>query len=381
MLQCERYRERYRERSRERYRERYQQLALVIKPQSSMITKKRITIREVAHEAGVSVQTVSRVLNDRPDVAPETRLRVKEIIERLDYHPSNLAQSLPQGRSRSIGVVGFGLEYYGPWRSLTGLEQQAKELGFTLLLNLAHESEEHDVEQLLRHMLLRHVDGIIWAIPVIDHNRAWFGQKINELPLPIIFTDVQPDCRLPQIGTDNRLGGRLATEHLLVQGYQHIGLITGPLTWESARQRLLGWQDVLPTTSERQIFEGDWTAASGARGLRQLLDQYPEMDALSACNDQMALGVLQAAYQMGLRIPKDLAIVGFDNIPESGYFCPPLTTVQQQLMEQGKTAVRELCQIIDAIQEGEGHVELQSILLPPKLIIRESSTGRKSNAE
>ena len=344
-----------------------------------MNTKKRITIREVAQEAGVSVQPVSRVLNDRPDVAPETRRRVKEIIERLAYHPSNLARSLPQGRSCTIGVVGFGLEYYGPWRTLTGLEQQAKELGFTLLLNLVHESEEHDVEQLLRHMLLRHVDGIIWAIPVIDHNRAWFRQRIDELPLPIIFTDVQPDCRLPQVGTDNRLGGRLATEHLLAQGYQHIGLITGPLTWESGRQRLFGWQDALVTTREQQIFEGDWSAASGARGLRQLLDQYPEMDALFACNDQMALGVLQAAYQMGLRIPEDLAIVGFDNIPESAYFFPPLTTVQQQLMEQGKTAIRKLSQLIEASQQGNENVELQSTLLPPKLIVRQSSMRKKSN--
>lgn len=343
-----------------------------------MVHKQRVNIKQVAKAAKVSTRTVSRVLNDRPDVAPETRQRVKQIIEQLDYQPSNIARSLTHGRSRTLGVVSFGLEYYGPSRTLLGMEQQANELGFTLLLSLVHRPENHDIQQLLRHMLSQHVDGIIWAVPVIGDNRAWFQQSSQgsqRLPLPIIFIDVKPDGDLPAVGTNNRAGGRLATEHLLTQGYRHIGVITGPRTWEVAQERLLGWQDVLGTTQDSQIFEGDWSAASGERGLQQLMKRYPQMDALFACNDRMALGVLQAAYQVGLRIPEDLAVVGFDNMPDSAYFCPPLTTVQQQLIDQGKIAVRELVGIIETKEHIESSARPGATVLEPQLVIRKSTVA------
>jgi DNA-binding LacI/PurR family transcriptional regulator len=174
------------------------------------------------------------------------------------------------------------------------------------------------------------------------------------------------------VSIDNRAGGLLATQHLLGQGYRHIGTITGPLGWAVAQQRLLGWQDALPSHQSHHMFEGDWSAASGECGLYQLRQQYPEMDAVFAGNDQMALGVLQAALQMGLQVPQDLAVIGFDNIPEASYFHPPLSTIRHKLADQGKIAVQQLVEMIEA-RRNKNILSPEAVILQPELIIRKSS--------
>jgi LacI family transcriptional regulator len=179
------------------------------------------------------------------------------------------------------------------------------------------------------------------------------------------------------VAIDNQSGGCLATKHLLAQGYQNIGIITGPLDWWESRERLAGWQVTLQeagkTVNPRQITEGDWSAASGEAGIRKLLAQYPEVDAVFVCNDQMALGVLQAAHRLGWRVPEDLGVVGFDNIPESAYFWPALTTVEQPLLDLGSRAVQELSRLIEADQRDDSIIRSETILLQPKLILRDSS--------
>ena len=347
------------------------------------MVKRRVTIKQVAKEAGVSTQTVSRVINHRPDVAPETRRRVLQVIDRLGYRPSNIARSLIQGRSYTLGVVGYGLEYFGPSRTLSGIERQANELGYSLLLSLIRQPEKNDVEQILRELLSRYVDGIVWAVPEIGNNRDWTQQEIAQLSVPIVFLSTQPHSNQSVVAVDNRSGGRMATQHLLDQGYQNIGLITGPLDWWEARQRHLGWQDALKEVAVENnlVAKGDWAAESGERGLRQLLEQRPDIDAVFVCNDQMALGALQAARQMGVRVPEDLALVGFDDIPESAYFYPPLSTVRQDMVELGRRAVRELGRMIEASQQGKAVVAPKAILLQPQLIIRESSVVPKPTDE
>ncbi len=337
-----------------------------------MATNQQVTIKQVAQEAGVSTQTVSRVLNNRPDVAPETRRLVQAVIDRLGYQPSAIARSLIRRRSHALGVVVAELGQYGPTRRLLGIEQAADELSYSLHFSMIQQPEADSGERLLNDLLSWQVEGVIWAVPEIGYNRAWLQDKIPQLSVPVICISEQPCSNLPAVSVDNRIGGRLATEHLLAQGYQHVGLITGPLTWEVARQRQLGWQDALRTTQNRQIIEGDWSAASGERGLRQLLKQYPEMDAVFACNDQMALGALQAAHQLSLRVPEDLGLVGFDNTPESAYFWPALTTVRHELIEQGKLIVRELIGMIEARQQTDKVVQ-KATVLQPQLVIRRSS--------
>lgn len=347
-----------------------------------MAHKKKITIKQVAQEAEVSTQTVSRVINQRPDVAPETRRRVQQVIDRLGYQPSYIARSLIQGRSCTLGVVGYGLDYYGPSRTLSGVEKQANDLGFTLLLSLMRHPEPDDrtVERLLRDMLARQVDGVIWAVPDIGNNRGWIEREIPHLSIPVVFLTMEPRPNLSSVAIDNCSGGRMATEHLLAQGYQKIGHVTGPLDWWEARQRRLGWQEALERAGKRieenLVVEGDWGAGSGMRAVRRLLEQRPDVEAVFFGNDQMALGGLRAARQMGRRIPDDLAVVGFDDIPESAYFHPPLSTIKQQIFDLGCNAVKELNRMIEASRQGDGDARPQGILLQPELIVRESSVVR-----
>jgi LacI family transcriptional regulator len=226
-------------------------------------------------------------------------------------------------------------------------------------------------------MLSRHVVGIVWAVPSFGNNRDWIEQDTSHIPVPIVFISMQSHPKLSVIAVDNRRGSRMATKHLLDQGHQVIGLITGPLDWWEARQRHLGWRDALAeagiVADDDFIVEGDWRAASGEQGLRQLLEPRPDISAIFACNDQMALGALLAARGMGRRVPEDLAVVGFDDIPEAAYFHPPLSTVRQDLVELGYCAVRELRRRIEPSQQVGGAVHPKTILLQPELVIRTSS--------
>ena len=338
----------------------------------------KVTIRDVAAAAEVSRQTVSRVLNDKPDVAKETRERILRVIEELGYRPSSLARSLTQGRSHTLGVVSYGVQYFGPSHTLVGIEHQANDMGYTLHLSLVREPKMSGVE-ILHDMLSYHVDGIIWAVSDIGNNRDWTEQEICNLNVPVVFLDTRPCPNLSVVNIDNRRGGYLATKHLLDQGSQRIGLITGPLDWWSAQQRKAGWQDAIEEAGrpveETLLVEGTWSAASGERGLRRLLEQHPKVDAVFACNDQMALGALKATRELALQVPEDLALVGYDDVPEAPFFSPPLSTVRQDLDELGRCAVRELGRLIDARQEELADVERRTILLQPELIVRASSVA------
>ncbi|MBN1145746.1 MAG: LacI family DNA-binding transcriptional regulator [Anaerolineales bacterium] len=344
---------------------------------------KKVTIKDVAAAAGVSHQTVSRVMNDRPDVARETRQRVWQVIEDLDYQPSAIARSLSRQHSFTLGVVTAGLKYIGPSRTLNGITVQAEELGYALLLKELPGFHTVDIKPILNFLVSRHVDGIIWAVPEIGANRERLQQQLNGLSIPVILLTMSAREGMFIVAVDNYLGGRMATEHLLEQGYRHIGHITGPLDWWEARQRKAGWHDALQEAGipaiEHNWTSGDWSSASGQKAMLQMLENYPQMDALFIANDQMALGALQIICKHGIKVPDDLAMVGFDNLPESEYFSPPLTTVRQNLRQLGNTAVRELVRIIDVDRLGEQAIEPKVITLHPELIVRESSIRRKSH--
>ena len=345
-----------------------------------MAVRRRMTIKEVAQAAGVSTQTVSRVLNNRPDVAPETFDRVQRIIADTGYAPNMLARSLTQGRSNILGVVAFGLEYFGPSRVLTGIEQQAAELGYSISLNLIHAPETADVDEVLNGLIGRQVDGIIWAIPEVEENRAWSHDRSPDLPVPVTLVgSMAGSTSLPSIGIDNRAIGRLATQHLLAGGAEHVAIVTGPLGWWESQERLDGALEVLDQhgIGERKRFvaEGDWGATSGELALERLMTEFPEVDAIFAGNDQMALGILHGAHRVGRRIPDDLSVVGVDDIPEASHFWPSLTTVHQPLGDAGALAVDEIDR---SIREDRRARELEArppsvTLLQPTLVVRNSS--------
>jgi LacI family transcriptional regulator len=339
--------------------------------------KKRTTIRDVAAAAGVSHQTVSRVLNDRPDVAEETRRRVLKVIKELEYQPSAIARSLIQQRTLTLGVVTAGLDYAGPSRTLNGITEQTEQMGYALLLKELPHFDAQDLQPLLRSLIARQIDGIIWAVAEVGDNRAWLEEQLGWLSVPIIFLTMQARRDVPIVAVDNYAGGRMATEHLLEQGYRQIGHITGPLDWWEARQRMAGWRDTLLAAgvpeSGCHSEEGDWSSASGKLAIGRLMADYPEMDAVFVGNDQMALGVLQAACQQGIRVPEELAVVGFDGLPETAHYWPPLTTVYQDQQLLGRTAVEEVIRMIESSERSQRRAAHKAILLQPELIVRASS--------
>lgn len=337
----------------------------------------RATIKEVASAAGVSTQTVSRVINDRPDVSPETRRHVQEIIDRLGYQPSALARSLIRQRSYTLGVVTAGLKYIGPSRTLSGITRAAEAAGYSLLLKELPHFDANNVVPIFQKLISRHVDGIIWAVPEVGENRNWVNKLSLDLDIPIVYLAMNPQEKISVVSINNYLGGQLATSHLLEQGYRHVGHISGPLDWWEARERLAAWGDVLKANGlqaqDDHWVEGNWSSASGAQAIAILFEQYPEMDAIFVANDQMALSVMQYACRRGLRVPADLGIVGFDDIPESAFFWPPLTTVQQDQYNVGEVAVEEIIKIIESAWRGQEPVRPKSIMLTPELVVRQSS--------
>jgi LacI family transcriptional regulator len=233
-----------------------------------------------------------------------------------------------------------------------------------------------NIKPLLQNLLARHVDGIVWAVPEVGDNRRWVGEILNDVPVPVVFLTMQPRPGVSTVAVDNYVGGTLATRHLLEQGCRRIGHISGPLDWWEARQRKQAWQDTLQKAgipaSNKAFTEGNWSSSSGEAAFAQLLESYPGMDAVFVGNDQMALTVLQVAHRRGLRVPQDLAVIGFDNMVESAYFWPALSTINHNLYEMGCRAVQETVEQIEAVHRDD-KLEPQNILLSPELIVRESS--------
>lgn len=342
---------------------------------------KVVTIRDVAKVAGVSTMTVSRVLNDRPDVSPTTRRHVQEVIDDLGYSPSIIARNLSQGRSSTIGVVSSGLEFYGPSRTLVGIERQANELGFSLMVRLLHDPLDSRGERALSELVSNQVAGIIWAVAEIGDERQWLYEHLLDEEIPVVFMNMEPRRAISLVAVDNRLGGMLATGHLLEQGFRNVGIITGPQEWWEARERESGWQEVLQQAGRENLDQfrerGDWTAASGYSAMKRLLERAPGLEAVFASNDSMALGALQAAADCGRSVPHDLAVVGFDDIPESAYLSPPLTTVRQDLLEVGCRAVSLLDHQLQARRKEESITSEVSIV-EPQLVVRQSSIREKT---
>ncbi|MCP4167297.1 MAG: LacI family transcriptional regulator [Chloroflexi bacterium] len=340
--------------------------------------QKRVTIKQVAREAGVSTQTVSRVINERPDVAPDTRQRVLDVIADLGYRPNVLARSLISQRSHTLGVVTAGLAYTGPSRTLNGITTQAEAMDYTLLLKELPDFDHFDVETIVDDLLARQVDGIIWAVQEVGDNRDGFEERWDSFPVPIVFLTMEERTGWPSISIDNYSGGCMATEHLLSLGHIHVGHIAGPQSWWEARERKRGWSQTMQAAGHDLLLscwvEGTWSSASGERLAQALFEQCPDLTAIFAANDQMALGALQYAHRNGIQVPQELSIVGFDGIPESLHFWPPLTTVSHDHHELGCHAVRTAVGMIEAALKGEAIHRSGSILIEPTLMVRTSSS-------
>ena len=340
------------------------------------------TIEDVARLAGVSAGTVSNALTGKRPVARETHARILAAMKELAYQPNLLARGLVNQRSHMIAVVIkeiSDLGFFGYSSALTGIQREANLLGYSIMLNFVTGSGEEETFATMDQIRARRADGIIWAIHEIEGNRNWVCDIHPEEYPPIIFLHMHPDPLLSVVSIDNHAGACLAVSHLIEQGCRKIGIISGPADWWESQARLDGWRDTLEqaglTADSSLVVEGNWLASSGQTGMETLLNRHPDIDAIFACNDSMALGVIHTARRRGLSIPEDLLLVGFDNTPEADSYWPPLTSVQQGLLQSGQIAVQELHQVIEAGTKEE--IAPRQNILQPELIVRQSSIRQK----
>lgn len=331
-----------------------------------------VTIKEIASITGVSTQTVSRVINHRPDVSPETRAAVEAAIALHGFQPSALARSLVQRRSRMIGVIAAGLRYFGVAQTLNGMAEECEATGYSIILKELASFDVPDIVPVLGVLHAHRVEGIIFAPPQIGTNIRHVQDHLPPNSPPMVFLKAQASREFTTIGIDNEAAARTATRHLIALGRHRVAHLAGPLEWSELRERRAGWRAALLEAGLEPgpMAVGDWSSASGVPAFEEIIDADPTVDGLFAANDQMALGALHVANERGIRIPDELAVVGFDDLPEASQFTPSLTTINQPLRELGRLAVRELVRALD--EETTPHSARQ-IMLPTEFIPRASA--------
>lgn len=320
---------------------------------------------------GVSVQTVSRVINKRPDVSPETRAAVETAIATHGFQPSAVARSLVQRRSQMLGVIAAGLKYFGVAQTLNGVTEEAEASGYSIILKELASFDVPDIVPVVEFLLAHRVEGIIFAPPQMGANIRHVMEQLPPNSPPVVFLKAEPAAAYTTIGIDNQAAARLATEHLLALGRRRIAHVAGPLEWREARDRRDGWLAALQAADLQPGPMGvsAWSSAGGASAFAHVLDHDPTVDAVFAASDQIALGVLHVANARGIRVPEVLAVVGFDGLAEAAQFTPSLTTVRQPLAELGKVAVQELVRALASEAGNEPH----AIQLPVELILGASA--------
>ncbi|MBN1961496.1 MAG: LacI family DNA-binding transcriptional regulator [Deltaproteobacteria bacterium] len=346
---------------------------LKTKNKKNKIFKRRAAgIVDVAKLAGVSYQTVSRVINHSSQVRLETRERVLAAITKLDYHPSLAAQALVTGRSRTLGVVSFDTTLYGPASTLLGIEQAAHEAGYHVgIASLQAQTRESVALAILR-LRSQGVDGIVVITPQKPAVTALQNLSID---IPIVAVEAGPNDSVPVVAVDQFGGAFIATRYLLELGHHTVWHISGPSDWLEAEQRIDGWRQALTDAGAPipRLWRGDWSPRS-AYEIGQQLIQQPNVTAVFVSNDQMALGLLHLLYEANRHIPQDISIIGFDDIPEAAYFTPPLTTVRQNFTELGRRCLKIL---VDQIENGER--SYSRTVVPTEFIIRRSCTTPKNS--
>jgi DNA-binding LacI/PurR family transcriptional regulator len=326
-------------------------------------------LSDVAVHAGVSHQTVSRVVNGSPHVSPETRERVETAIAELGYRPNIAARALVTGSTRTIGLVTVKINQYGPAQTMIGLEKAARAAGYSVSVSILDEATAGAMRDAVDTFVAQRVDAIV-ALTTYDDAAEALGAL--EARVPLVAVQVGGDDERPAVGVDQLTGARLATRHLLDLGHRTVHHVAGPADSQEARVRTVGWRAELESAGATvpEHLRGDWTPSSGYAAGRELAERIAtgeDITAVFLANDQMALGLLSAFSERGIVVPDDVSVVGFDDLPEAPYFTPPLTTVRQDFAELGRRGV----QLVLARLQNE---ELHPRAVAPELVVR-GSTG------
>src|SRR5215211_166261 len=321
---------------------------------------------DVAKAAGVSHQTVSRVVNASERVRPDTRERVLRAMRELDYRPNSLARALVTGRSWTLGVVSFDTTLYGPASTLFGIERAAHSNGYSVSIVSVTSLDRASVLRAVEQLRAQGVDGILIITP---QDTAVEAVLHTPADMPVVAVEAGPEKAVPVVAVDQVAGATAATDHLLQLGHRTVWHVAGPPDWLEARQRTAGWMAALERAGADvpPLLTGDWSARSGYE-LGQRLATVRAITAVFAANDQMALGILRALHEVGREVPRQLSIVGFDDIPEAQFFTPPLTTVRQDFGEVGRQSLRLLLAEMMSDERSSARVVVE-----PRLVVRESA--------
>ncbi|MGN6327276.1 LacI family DNA-binding transcriptional regulator [Pseudolysinimonas sp.] len=326
-----------------------------------------LSIRDVARLAGVSRQTVSRVINGEPYIKPSTEEHVRRVIEELAWRPNSAARALATARSKSIGLLVSSRSMYGPFSASGAIDEAARERGYTINSATLADTDETHIAAALDAFVAQGVDGIVVIAP---QQRTL--EALRRVAIRVPFMSLQwrdgPGGRV--VGFDQLAGARAATRHLIELGHSRILHLAGPQDWNEAEERMRGFLAEMSAhdmPTEAPVL-GDWTVDFGYDIGRRLLTRRGEFTAVFASNDQMALGVVHAATELGLQVPEDLSVVGFDDIPEAKHFTPPLTTVRQDFRVLGRHAIDVLLADIEG-----GPAPWPSALEMPELVVRRST--------
>ncbi len=338
----------------------------LIRPKVLMLEKKRVTIREVAIQAGVSTQTVSRVINNRPDVADKTRLLVQQVIDDLSYYPDPNARSL-KGKSHTLGCISPGLA--DPIFSIIVeyAQAEARSQGYFFLIGSAETTEE--AELLLTEMLNRRVEGVLVINPR-DDKRYLMIRKLIDNQIPVVYLKNSPgDDQVSSVRLNDFDGGKIATQYLIDHGHTRIATILGRSNEESVGDRLSGYQEALRAAGidpdEHLVFQGDWSPESGSRSVKSLIQTGLPFTAVFAQNDRMAVGAIQELRKAGCRVPEDVSVIGYDDIPLASFFDPPLTTIKQPLDQFGVIGAQLLIETV-----ANHNFRPNTVVLSPEIIER-----------
>jgi DNA-binding LacI/PurR family transcriptional regulator len=321
---------------------------------------------DVAKLAGVSHQTVSRVVNDSAHVKPETKRRVLAAMRQLDYRPNLAARALVTGRSGTLGVVSFDTTLYGPASTLFAIEQAAHDAGYFITIVSLLVLDRASVLAAVDRLRVQGVDGILVITP-----QEGAAEALVNLPagVPIVAVEAGRPNSVPLVAVDQFAGAVSATQLLLDLGHRTAWHVAGPRDFLEAQQRTDGWRATLERAGAEvpPMVVGDWSPRSGYRVGQQLAAD-PDVTAIFVANDQMALGVLRALHERGREIPGEISVVGFDDIPEAQYFTPPLTTVRQDFSEMGRSSLRLLLELMHDTGQPP-----QRVTIAPELVVRRST--------
>lgn len=323
---------------------------------------------DVAQIAGVSHQTVSRVLNNPASVKVATRERVEAAMAELDYQRNRAARALARSTSEVIGIISSGEAWFGPTRALRAIEDAARAAGY--VPTHVPVPVPADTEWAVDHLLSLDADGIVVIAPTTHAVAAIADRSLNR-PVVLVAAGAKPAPGISVVAVDQVLGARLAVRHLAELGHTRIHHISGPPEWFDAAARVVGWREECAALGLREglLAQASWDAADGYTAANELLDQDPALSAIFAANDLLALGATSAIIQRGARVPEDISVVGFDDIEGADYFIPALTTVRQPFGEVGSLAIETLLQMISG-----GPPALR--ISEPHLVVRKS-TGRR----